>query len=74
MAEACDEICIQFKGFVLEMKHNHLAKFSSFNMNTDRLDEFHCNYVKDTKHAKVWEVFRIIFTLSHSQAAVEKGF
>ena len=30
--------------------------------------------MKDAKHAKVWEVFRIIFTLSHGQAAVEKGF
>ena len=56
------------------MKQNHVVEFSSYIMNTDRLDEFYWNYVKDTKHAKVWEVFRIIFTLSHSQAAVERGF
>ena len=73
-AEACNEIRIQFKGFVLEMKQNHLAEFLSFIMNTDRLDEFYWNDVKDAKHAKVREVFRIIFTLSHSQAAVERGF
>ena len=30
--------------------------------------------MKDAKHTKVWEVFRIIFTLSHGQAAVERGF
>ena len=30
--------------------------------------------MKDAKHAKVLEVFRIIFTLSHGQAAVERGF
>ena len=26
-AEACDKICTQFKGFVLEMKQNHFAEF-----------------------------------------------
>ena len=41
LAEACDEILAQFKGFVLEMKQNHLAEFLSFNMNTERLDEFY---------------------------------
>ena len=53
------------------MKPNHLGEFFSFNMNTDRLDEFYWNYMKD---AKVWEAFRIIFTLLHGQAAVERGF
>ena len=73
-AEACNENLNQFKGFVLEMKQNHLAEFSSSNMNTNRLDKFYWNYMKDAKHAKVWEVFRIIFTLSHGQAAGERGF
>ena len=73
-AEACDKILTQFKGFVLEIKQNHLAEFLSFNMNTDRLDEFYWNCMKDAKHAKVWEIFRIIFTLSHGQAAVKRGF
>ena len=30
--------------------------------------------MKDTKHSKVWKVFRIIFALWHGQAAVERGF
>ena len=30
--------------------------------------------MKGAKHAKVWESFRIIFTLSHGEAAVEMGF
>ena len=30
--------------------------------------------MKDTKHSKVWEVFKIIFMLLHGQAAVERGF
>ena len=73
-AEACSKILAQFKGFVLQMKQNLLAEFLSFNKNADRLDEFYWNYMKDAKHAKVWEIFRIIFTLSHGQAAVEIGF
>ena len=40
-------------------------------MNTDRLDEFYWNYMIDSK---VCEVFRIIFMLSHGEAAVERGF
>ena len=51
-AEACDKILTQFKGFVLEIKQNHLAEFLSFNMNTDRLDEFYWNYMKDAKTRK----------------------
>ena len=43
-------------------------------MNTDRLDEFSRNYMKDVKHVKVWEIFRNIFLLLHGQAAVERGF
>ena len=53
LAEVCDEILAQFKGFVSEMKQNHLAEFLSFNMNTDRLDEFYWNYMKGAKHSKV---------------------
>ena len=40
-------------------------------MNTDRLDEFYWNYMKDVKHAKMWENF---YTLLHGQAAIERGF
>ena len=73
-AKACCKILTQFKGFILEMKQNHLAEFLSFIMNTDKLDEFYWNYMKDAKYSKVWEVFRIIFTLSHGQATVERVF
>ena len=64
-AEAYNKIHTQFKGFAMEIKQNHLAEFLSFNISTDRLNEFYWNYMKDTKHAEVWKVFRIIFTLSH---------
>ena len=30
--------------------------------------------MKNANYAKLWEVFQIIFTLSHDQAALERGF
>ena len=30
--------------------------------------------MKNANYAKLWEVFQIIFTLSHGQAALETGF
>ena len=59
LVEASDEILTQLKGFVLEMKPNHLAEFLSFIINADRLDEFYWNYMKDAKHSKVWKVFEL---------------
>ena len=32
------------------------------------------NYMKNPNYAKLWKVFRIIFTLSHGQAALKRGF
>ena len=32
------------------------------------------NYMKNANYAKLWDVFQIIFTLSHDQAALERGF
>ena len=73
-AEACHEIHTQFKCFVLQMEQDHLAEFLSFIMNTDKLDEFYWNYMKDVKHSRVSEMFRNIFPLLHGQSAVERGF
>jgi len=32
------------------------------------------NYIKNANYAELWEVFQIIFMLSHGQAALERGF
>ena len=73
-AEACDDILALFKAFVIDMKQNRLADFLSFKMSKSRLDKFYWNHIKDPKYAKLWEAFQIIFTLSHGQAAVKRGF
>ena len=73
-ADACDEVLTQLKAFVIESKQNHLAEFLDFEMNEDKLDKFCWKYMQDAKYAKLYEVFRIIFTLSHGQAAIGRGF
>ena len=72
--EACNEVVAQFTAYVIEVKQNYLAEFLNFKISKSRLDEFYWNYMKNVKYTKLWEVFQIIFTLSHGQTAVERGF
>ena len=71
-AEDCDEIFAQYKAFIIEVKKKHLSEFLDFSITENRLDAFYWNYLKDHKYAKLWDVFVMIFTLSHGQAAVER--
>lgn len=73
-ADQCDEILTQYKAFVIEVRQNHLAEFLNFDMTKERLDEFYWKYMKDQKYVKLWDVLLMIFTLSHGQATVERGF
>ena len=73
-AEECDEILVQYNAFVIEVKQNHLVEFPEFKESNDRLDEFYWRYLKEPKYKKLWSVFLTVFTLSHSQAGVERGF
>ena len=47
----------------------------SFYEKKSRLDSFFVDLIHgNAKYRKYWIVFKIVFTLSHRQAAVEKGF
>ena len=49
--------------------------FLTFDENKVRLDSFFCDFMHgSTKFRKCWDVFKRVFTLSHGQAAVERGF
>lgn len=51
------------------------ASFGTFNVSTDRLDEFYFKLLDDQPgYAHVWDVFKMVFVLSHGNAAVESGF
>ena len=77
LTEAYNKILTQFKGFVLEMKQNHLdhlAEFLSFVMNTDRLDEFYWNYIKDAKHARCEKFLKLSSCLQNVKLQSRESF
>ncbi|KAJ8043765.1 hypothetical protein HOLleu_11016 [Holothuria leucospilota] len=74
-AEECDNLLSQYKTFAAEMKQENAAEFRQFTIDSkERLDTFFGKYLKNTKFAKLWDVFKLLLTLSHGQASVERGY
>ena len=70
-----DSILSQFRRFVSDARKHHQEQFSLYNHNYIRLDSFICNTLsKDEEFKELWSTLQILLTLSHSQAAVERGF
>ena len=70
--EQADDIWMQYKKLVTEVKQFHKDKFSGFKFGEDRLDTFFFE-VLDQKIAYkgLWCTVQLLLTLSHGQAAVE---
>lgn len=49
-------------------------EFKNFDCNKSRVDEFLRQFLCKSKFLECVEICKIIFTLSHSQCAVERGF
>ncbi|KAJ8043443.1 hypothetical protein HOLleu_10524 [Holothuria leucospilota] len=74
-AEECDNLLSQYKPFAAEMKQENAAEFRQFTIDSkERLDTFFGKYLKNTKFAKLWDVFKLLLTLSHGQASVERDY
>ena len=57
-----------------EVLKNH-NDFKNFGFLKTRLDEFMKTYtLNENKYEKFWDVCKYIFTLSHGQSSVERGF
>ena len=55
--------------------NSNVTAFKDFNKENDRLDSFFANFIgRDKSYAGMWEVFKIMSTLSHGQSPVERGF
>ncbi|GBN01837.1 hypothetical protein AVEN_156756-1 [Araneus ventricosus] len=71
----CDSIIFQYKNFLQNIVNMYPSAFQTFKPNA-RLDIYFNEYmsksVKD--YNKIWPVMKIIFTLSHGQASIERGF
>ena len=76
--EQVDDIWMQYKKLVTEVKQFHKDKFSGFKFGEDQLDQLDTFFfeVLDQKIAYkgLWCTVQLLLTLSHGQAAVERGF
>ncbi|WAR23449.1 LOW QUALITY PROTEIN: hypothetical protein MAR_037118 [Mya arenaria] len=70
----CDECIKEYCDFIDNIPSFGSAKFTEFNPNKDRLDEFYSTFMSGTAYSKVFDVVKMLLTLSHGQASVERGF
>ena len=74
-AEEADQSKDQFESFVDSVAKKSAEEFSKYDMVNDRLDRFFGRYFfRNEKYTSLWKVMIFVFTLSHRQAQIERGF
>ena len=72
--EDADNAKDQFESFLDTTKKDQ-DKFMSFNKFAMRLGNFFGHYLhQNKKYAALWKVIVFVFTLSHGQSQIERGF
>lgn len=70
----CDSLLVSYKAFVNEMKLENYHAFNDFSFgNQERVDTFLMKFAAN-KYASLFRVFKILLTLSHGQASIERGY
>ena len=69
-----DEATLQFNQFYSEIMNKYQKDFEEFSQESCQLDEFYFHKVEVAEYQDVAFVIRLLLTLSHGQAAVERGF
>ena len=70
-----DTILSQYRRFLSDARKYNKDKFSSFRCEEARLDCFYSEILQAKEEFKdLWHTLQLLLTLSHSQAAVERGF
>ena len=72
-AEVADKAKAQFDDFLKDSKLQHTEEFKNFDFKKDRLDSFLATYFAGSTK-ELWHVCKLIFTLSHGQSSIERGF
>ena len=72
-ATACDQILKEYKEFLRNDIFSR-EKFSNYDKQKDRLDTFFFSLLAIKKYVNLAFVIKMILTLSHGQAAVERSF
>ena len=71
---SCDKALAHFIHFIQNESTLNLDKFKSFDRKDKRLDGFYFHVLCIQKYKELAYIVEIILTLSHGQAAVERGF
>ena len=69
-----DDSKFQYEEFLTSASSEYKNHFLDYCRNSDSIDKFLGLYIDKKKFDKFWNICKIIFTLSHVQAAVERGF
>ena len=72
-ATESDSAKLQYSDFLISVHHEYQGKFLAFDMKGDLLNAFIGLYFHNNKKlVALWNICKIIFSLSHGQAAVER--
>ena len=64
-----------YKIFLQTIVNKNISSFTDFNIDHDRLDVFLLSYLEScSRFPQLTEIFKFVMTLSHGQAAAERGF
>ena len=70
-----DEINSEYKGYIEEVAVGNRESFLKFSRLKERLDEFYFSSVGELdEHPQLCKVIKMVLTLFHGQASVERGF
>ena len=73
--EFADESKVQYAAFLQNIVKADKTNFQYYSIDDNKLDEFFIGYVEDhARYNKFAEIMKIVLTLSHGQASVEREF
>jgi len=70
----CDKVSAEFRKFLEDDLKKYQLEFKEFNPESKRLDGFFFHDIGVHKYKSLSFVLRLILTMSHGQASVERGF
>lgn len=74
-AEDCDQLMSEYKMFLTEMVQHHKEDFQEYRSISCHLDTFMGRFAGGkAEYTSLWKLMKDLFTLSHGQAAVERGY
>ena len=70
-----DSELARFRKLISEAKNYHYERFALYSFIQERLDKFFSKLLENKEeYEQLWTTMKVLLTLSHGQAAVERGF